>query len=182
MKDQYLDNEAQSALSNHMRKIAQMIYDAELRREDSLIQQSGQMQTAFSFTSAALFMVAAIIVEHRGVLTQGFLLLVFSSITAFLLLSLFFATMAQKREKREQFCSIKETKEAIEKTYESIQTNAAKDLQYINLLEKIQADLKRANDVKVLYIQKSMRAFFFSMALAVFYFVVALIFINMKGQ
>ena len=60
-EENFPNADEQKELSNHIRQIAQTIYEAELRREDSLIQQSTQMQTAFSFTSAALFMVAAIV-------------------------------------------------------------------------------------------------------------------------
>lgn len=176
----YPTNKEQEELSNHIRQIAQIIYDAEFRREDSLIQQSTQMQTAFSFTTAALFMVAAIAVDYKYPLSFGFLLLAFSSITALLLSSLIFATFAQRREKREDYASIKETKDFIIKTYETINTKAAKDLQYIEMLEKIQSAVKRTNDNKVVLIQWSMRLFYCALGLSVFWFIVALI--KMGGQ
>ena len=174
-EENYLDGEQQSKLSTHIRQIAQMIYEAELRREDSLIQQSTQMQTAFSFTSAALFMVAAIAVEYERTLTYDFLLLVFSSITALLLTSLILATVAQKREKRNDFTSIKETSEFIENNYQSIVSDAAKDLQYISLIEKVQSEVKRTNDNKVVLIQWSMRMFYCSIGLSVIWFIIALV-------
>ena len=125
-KENFPNADEQQKLSNHIRQIAQTIYEAELRREDSLIQQSVQMQTAFSFTSAALFMVAAIAVEYKYPLTYGFLLLAFSTITALLLASLILATVAQKREKRNDFVSIKETSDFIQRHYETIKSDAAK--------------------------------------------------------
>lgn len=173
------NEEEQQQLSNHIRHIAQTIYEAELRREDSLIQQGTQMQTAFSFTSAALFMVASIAVENRYPLTYGFLLLIFSTISVLLLASLILATMAQRREKRFDFMSIKETSEFIQKTYSSISTEAAKDLQYISLLEKIQSEIKRTNDNKVVLIQWSMRLFYASIGLSAVWFIIALF--KMKG-
>ena len=179
-EENYPSTEEQDKLSNHIREIAQTIYEAELRREDSLIQQSTQMQTAFSFTSAALFMVAAVAVEYKEPLTYGFLLLVFSTITALLITSLILATMAQKREKRGDFVSIKETSMFIQSNYESIKTAAAKDLQYITLLEKVQSEIKRTNDNKVVLIQWSMRLFYSAIGLSVIWFFVALI--KMKGQ
>lgn len=178
-EENYLDGEQQSKLSTHIRQIVQMIYEAELRREDSLIQQSTQMQTAFSFTSAALFMVAAIDVEYKGTLTYDFMLLVFSSITALLLTSLILATVAQKREKRNDFASIKETSEFIENNYQSIVSDAAKDLQYISLIEKVQSEIKRTKDNKVVLIQWSMRMFYCSIGLSVIWFIIALV--KMKG-
>ena len=50
----------------HVQTLSKMTYEAELRREDSLIQQSSHMQTAFSFMTAALFMSAPILIENRG--------------------------------------------------------------------------------------------------------------------
>ena len=175
-----LSPKEQSKLSGHIRQIAQMIYEAELRREDSLIQQSTQMQTAFSFTTAALFMVAAIAVEYKEPLTFEFLLVTFSSVTLLLLASLIFAAVAQRREKREDFIGIKETSEYIQKNYMTIGTDAAKDLQYIKMIEKIQSEVKRTNDNKVILIQWSMRFFYGSIGLSVFWFVVAIV--KMKGQ
>lgn len=176
----YPSDKEQKELSNHIRQIAQTIYEAEFRREDSLIQQSTQMQTAFSFTTAALFMVAAIAVEYKYPLTFGFLLLAFSSITALLLASLIFATMAQRREKRKDYVSIQETSKFIQDNYKTIETEAAKDLQYIEMLEKIQSEVKRTNDNKVILIQWSMRLFYCSLGLSAFWFIVALV--KMRGQ
>ena len=70
------------------------IYANEERREDSLIQQAAHMQTAFSFVSAAVFMVAEIVIEHRSNLSLEFLLVSFSVICALLIASLFCATKA----------------------------------------------------------------------------------------
>ena len=179
-EENFPNADEQKELSNHIRQIAQTIYEAELRREDSLIQQSTQMQTGFSFTSAALFMVAAIAVEYKYPLTYGFLLLAFSTITALLLASLILATMAQKREKRNDFVSIKETSNFIQRHYETIKSDAAKDLQYVALIEKVQSEVKRTNDNKVALIQWSMRLFYTSIGLSVFWFLIALI--KMKGN
>ncbi len=178
-KEKYPTDDVQRELSGHIRQVAQVIYDAELRREDSLIQQSTQMQTAFSFTSAALFMVAAIVVDHKGTLSSCFLLVAFSTITFLLLASLILATLAQEREKREDFVSIKETNDFIKNNFESIETSAAKDLQYISLIEKVQSEIKRTNDNKVVLIQWSMRSFYCSIGLSIFWFFVALI--KMRG-
>ena len=90
-------------LSLYIKELARMKYESEIRREDSLIMQASQMQTAFSFSSAALFMVAAIAVEYKEPWTFEFLLLIFSTITGALLVSLVLATIAQRRVEREDF-------------------------------------------------------------------------------
>ena len=115
---EYENNQQDSSLEQaeqlykHVRELAEFKYDSELRREDSLIQQSSNMQTAFSFSTAALFMIAPIVIEYRGSLSVVFFLVAFSSITASLLLCLAFASFAQKRYAHEAFPDIEEIENA----------------------------------------------------------------------
>ena len=62
------------------------IYANEERREDSLIQQATNMQTAFSFVSAAVFMVAQIAIDdnRRASLSLVFFFTVFFNHIRFL--------------------------------------------------------------------------------------------------
>ena len=69
--------------------------------------------------------------------------------------------------------------EFIENNYQSIVSDAAKDLQYISLIEKVQSEVKRTNDNKVVLIQWSMRMFYCSIGLSVIWFIIALA--KMKG-
>ena len=73
-------NETATQIYSFIADFDEKIYANEERREDSLIQQAAHMQTAFSFVSAALFMVAAIIIDNRGRISLEFLLVAFSSI------------------------------------------------------------------------------------------------------
>lgn len=72
-------NETATQIYSFIADFDEKIYANEERREDSLIQQAAHMQTAFSFVSAALFMVAAIIIDNRGRISLEFLLVAFSS-------------------------------------------------------------------------------------------------------
>ena len=168
------NEEKQIKLSEHIKQIAQLIFDNEIRREESLIQQSSHMQTAFSFFSAALFMVATIAVEHKYPLSYAFLLWAFSSITVCLLVSLILATLAQTRFQRQDFSTIKKTKEYIIKTYETIESEASKNLQYTELIETLQADLYNINESRVKLIRWSMRIFYFAIGISVFWFCAAI--------
>ena len=48
---QYMkENKIQRDITAHIKELALLKYEDELRREDSLINQASQMQTAFSFT------------------------------------------------------------------------------------------------------------------------------------
>ena len=86
-------NETATQIYSFIADFDEKIYANEERREDSLIQQAAHMQTAFSFVSAALFMVAAIIIDNRGRISLEFLLVAFSSISAVLLSSLFYVAL-----------------------------------------------------------------------------------------
>ena len=59
-------------------------------------------------------------------------------------------------------------------------SEAAKNLQYVSLIEKVQSEVRRTNDNKVVLIQWSMRMFYCSIGLSVIWFVIALM--KMKGQ
>ena len=50
----------------HIKELSELKYEAEEKREQNLIQQSSQMQTVFSFMTAAIFMAVPICIEHRG--------------------------------------------------------------------------------------------------------------------
>lgn len=71
-------NETATQIYSFIADFDEKIYANEERREDSLIQQAAHMQTAFSFVSAALFMVAAIIIDNRGRISLEFLLAITS--------------------------------------------------------------------------------------------------------
>ena len=68
-------NQMVAAQYRYIKELAIMKYDAEERREQNLLQQSSQMQTAFSFMTAAVFMALPICIEYRGVLGLKFFLI-----------------------------------------------------------------------------------------------------------
>ena len=158
----------------YMSDFAKIIFENEERREDSLIQQAGHMQTAFSFVIAAVFMVAAIVVEYRGVLSLTFLLVAFSTITAVLLVSLFFATMAQNRMKRDDFPKVSTIKNLIISEYQMFETPAQRSKYLLDTYEKMHISYERINDQRQRNVKISMTLFYISLALCVFWFIVAI--------
>ena len=175
MEEKDHNMKAAEELSQHLRELAQFKYDSEIRREDSLISQAGKMQSAFAFTSAALFMVATIAVEYKDTWSYEFLLVIFSSITAALIASLVLATVAQRRVEREDIPDIEELYEFINENYEGLDTQAGRDVQWIKLLSKVQKEISRTNDNKVVLIKWSMRAFYIAIGLSLFWFIIGII-------
>lgn len=167
-------DELAEQLSLHIKELALFKYESEIRREDSLIAQAGNMQTAFSFTSAALFMVASIAVEYKEPWSYEFLLLVFSSITMVLVISLVLSTIAQKRVVREDFAHIAELKKFVSENYDESDTAAKRNIQWVDMLSKVEIELSESNDHKVVLIEWSMFFFYVAIGISLLWFVIAL--------
>lgn len=162
------------ALYSHVKELGILKYEAELKREDSLIQQSSNMQTAFAFMSAAIFMVVPIILEYRGSLSLRFFTLSISTIILFLLISLVTASAAQFRRKFDDFPDIDEIEKHVEDNWKSVLNKSQQLKQYVKLLGKVQKSKAKGNESRVLLIRISMWSFMASLGLVVFWFVVAI--------
>ena len=158
----------------YMADFARLIYENEERREDSLIQQASNMQTAFSFVIASVFMVAAIAVDNRGVLSLEYLLLAFSCITATLIFSLFSATMAQNRTKRDDFPKVITIKQKITDEYENFQTPAQRSKYLVDTYENMHISYAAMNDKRRRWVVISMWSFYVSLAQCIFWFIISL--------
>jgi len=161
-------------ISSFAKSMTKIGYDSEVRREDSLIQQASQMQAAFSFTTAALFMATPVMFEYRGILSFCYIYVVVSSITAVLLFSLFAATMAQNRMNRAVFSNGKSIIKYIEENEESFKDESSRNKYTAELYAEIEESLIKTNDERVFWIQWSMRAFYTAIAGSILWFVIAL--------
>ena len=97
----------------YIKELSQLKYEAEEKREQNLIQQSSQMQTVFSFMTAAIFMAVPICVEFRGILSLEFFLISISITVMFLIASLVLASIAQWRWKTKTIPDVTKIKEEI---------------------------------------------------------------------
>lgn len=172
--DKQLEKKSEE-LYAYVREFAEVKLESEIKREDSLVQQSSTMQTAFSFTTAALFMIAPIVVGYRGNLTLEFLLVVFSSITALLLLSLIFASFAQNRQLTTTFPDTDAFTKNVEDNYQSYLSQAQRDKALAELIGKVQKNKSELNDKRVKRIRWSMWFFYAALALSVVWFIIAII-------
>ena len=160
----------------YVKELGTLKYEAELRREDSLIQQSSHMQTAFSFMSAALFMAAPILIDNRGnQLSLNFFFAAFSSIVFFLLASLVAASLAQRRVLRRTFMSIPDIEAFVSSTYKQTLKRSAQLKQWMQVVGDVQVGLQKVNEKRVMLIRISMGSFLGSIGLIVFWYIVALI-------
>ena len=159
----------------YMAEFSKQIFEHELRKEDSVIQQASQMQTAFSFITAALFMVLPVAVEFKGSLSYGFIIAAFSTITATLLASLIFATIAQRRLKVESFDNIESLMNHIQEKYTDFLTEAQRQKYFASVLGKIQKGYFDNTNWRWKMLAWSLRMFYIALFLCVCWFIIALI-------
>lgn len=145
-------------------ELAQEKYAYENQREQELVQQSGQLQAAFSFVTAAVFMAFPIAMEYHGSISITYFFVAISIIVFFLLLSLVFASVATWRWKKVALGNITELKKTIlegsdwEKYQKEYNCLAAR----IDVLEKEQVRKETLNDKRAMFIHISLITFFCS--------------------
>lgn len=168
------ENEEAKVVYQYIADFAKSIYEGEEKREASVIEQAGRMQSAFSFVIAALFMLAQILVAYT-VLSSAFLIASISSVSITLLLSLLFATIAQRRFKRTYLAPAKELSDHIKANYQFFLTSAQRNKNLSETYEEISSSLEKKNNTRIVFIQLSMGLFYFSLGLCLFWFGFALI-------
>lgn len=161
-------------LYEYVCQFAKTKYDQECRREDSIIHQASNMQTAFSFVIIALFTISPVIVQYRGVLSLQFLLVVYASITALLLLCLLFATLAQQRKKQTTMPIVEEHTRFIVDHKESFISKAQRCKYMAKTYEEVEKSLHSNNGQRIKYVRLSMIFFYVSLAVCAFWFIVAI--------
>lgn len=173
-----MNNETEDKVTpqyRHIKELSQLKYEAEEKREQSLIQQASQMQTVFSFITAAVFMAVPVCMQYRGELSLKFFFLSTSFITTFILLSLIFASIAQWRWKTKSFPDIDVIKKSVIENPEWEKTLCEYNRidQWIDLVAIVQKEKAKLNDRRVVLIMISMICFFCSVATIAISFIVA---------
>lgn len=171
------NDEQINAQFRHIKELSLLKYESEDKREQNLIQQSSQMQTAFSFVSAAVFMAIPVCVEYRGALSLKFFLVSTSIVVAFLIASLVLASLAQWRYITETFPDVDKIKESVINSdeWQKLCIEYHQINQWIELVGKVQKEKARLNDKRVKFIMASMICFYASIAAIVICFLIAII-------
>lgn len=172
-----------TAQYQYIKELATLKYDAEEKREQNLIQQSSQMQTAFSFMTAAVFAATAICIEYRGKLTLNFFS--DSSICCLLfcwLWVLLLASLAQWRWKTEAFPDILDMKDTVvnDPEWEKLTIKYHQINQWIDLVGKVQKKKAKINDRRVKLIMASMICFYLSIGSIVISFFIGVMKLRWK--
>ena len=159
---------------------AKMTYEYELRRYDSIMQQASNMQTAFSFITAVLFMVAPLLLDNCSYLPGWFYFVVFSVIAIIMFVSLFAATMAQNRRRAKAFEDAALFRAKVENEYQSFITQAQRQQYLAKYYEKIQKDLFRRNEDAIEWLQLSMHLFYAALISICLSYVIGLFIIGLQ--
>ncbi len=150
-------------------------YEIEQRREDSLIQQAGRMQSAFAFSTAALFMGMPIMFEYRGVLSFYFVFAAVSSITMILMISLFASLMAQNRKVLKVLPNGKELMCYIEKNENYFDSEEKRNKYLAASFSEVQEALTESNQKRVFWVRVSMYLFYAALATCVIWFIAGMV-------
>lgn len=156
-------------------------YESELRREESLIQQTGKMQSAFAFMTAAIFMVLPVIIQYRGIFSLELIIFIASTITIILLFSLFAATMAQNRRRGHTFPNAVQVMKHIEFFKKELSKDDVRIKYIIDTYACGQESLSLSNKKKVFWVRVSMRAFYLALTICLASFLFSVYYI-MGGQ
>ena len=116
----------------------------------------------------------SIVLEYRGSLSLRFFIVAISSIVLFLLISLITSSMAQFRRKFDDFPDVRDIEKHVEENWKSVLKKSQQLKQYVDLLGTVQKSKAKGNDSRVLLIRISMWSFMFSLALIIFWYIVAI--------
>ena len=168
------DSESVTIQYQHIKELALMKYEAEEKREQSLIQQSSQMQTVFSFMSAALLMVIPICIQYRGRLELEFFLIAGSTVLGILITSLVLASIAQWRWITKAFPDIAQIKDFIINSdeWDKLLVEYNRIDQIVDLLGRVQTEKSRINDIRVKLLMASMICFYIAVMFIALFFII----------
>lgn len=154
-------------LYSYIKDFAILKLESETKRENFLIRQSTSLQIISLFTIAALFITAPTIIEYRGKIPLEFLLFSFSIITIFLLISLLFASLAQKKELQATIPDVDVFMQHMIDNYEIYLSSIQRDRAFAELVGKVQKCKNKINNKRTKKIDWSMWLFYAALFLII---------------
>ena len=155
------------AITENVLELSKHSYELEEKREQSLINQSSQMATVFSFISVVILMLFPVIVDVFPNVPLGPLTILVSIILGLLILSLFLALLVQWRFPYQALPAPKEilNHELSEKNIDMFNTPEQRNKAYVETLDKAWQSKRILNNRRVSFIKTSMVMCFFALAL-----------------
>lgn len=156
-------------LYSYIKDFAILKLESETKRENFLIRQSTSLQIISLFTIIALFIAAPTIIEYRGKIPIEFLLFSFSIITIFLLISLLFALLTQKKELQAALPDVDVFMQHMIDNYEIYLSSIQRDKAFAELVGKVQKYKNKINNKRTKKIDWSMWLFYAALFLIIIF-------------
>lgn len=159
--DEY-DPQSAEQISLRLKNIvefAKFSYELEEKRERSLINQSGQMLTAFSVVSATLLMGVPLLIDHTYI-PKNMILKSAGISLALMLISMVIAVISQWRFKYVTMMTGEELLQKVESDMNHHVYQSQYDYQWVDQLKEIQVSKKENNDKRYRLIHASMIFYF----------------------
>lgn len=142
---------------------AQLSFELESSREESLIKQSGQMLTVFSISSVFILTIYQITIKHKNLPANLINVAAVISIL-FLIVSMLLAIFVSWRYKYKTLLSPLQNMEHILKNKEYFITSAQRDKSFTETINEIWESKKYINDKRAKLIKISMIFYFLSIS------------------
>ena len=166
-EEKIVDKEDEKALRmEYAKELGKFSLELEEKREQSILNQSGQMLTAFSLFSAAILMAVPIVIEHSNIPAHQVMYLAELAFIP-LIISLALAIIAQWRFRYQTMLNATEFENCLYRNREEYQERADYDWQWICQLSDVQKSKKANNDKRVLLVKLSMALFLASVGMLV---------------
>lgn len=160
--EEFNEEEKKTIKYRYIKELANVKFQMEETREQNLIKQSSQMQTSFSFITAAILMATPMCIEHIPQLSKVYFCTCILIVMTFLLASLISASFAQWRYKTVFLVNVEDIREFIlnSKDLEKLYHQYNQDKQFVDLLAKTEKNKCVLNDKRAICIRHSMRFFY----------------------
>ena len=150
----------------NVREFGLFSFELEEKREQSILNQAGQMLTAFSLFSAAILMALPLVADYTNVPDgQAFCLAVV--VLAPLIASLVLAILAQWRFKYQAIKNAEEFETELYRKRDEYKEQYAYDCQWVYQLAAVQKSKKKNNDRRSHLVRASMICFLVSVGILV---------------
>jgi hypothetical protein len=160
------DKELADLMMSNIIQFGRYSLELEEKREQSLINQSSQMITAFSVFSVAIFTLLPVIVP-LNVISNAKLFLCVGAVTFLLVTSLVLALIVQWRYKYVTMKDVDEFFDCVYKEQQNYTSQHQFDSQWQVQISQIHKSKKKINDKRASFIKASMVVFFVSVGLLV---------------
>lgn len=160
------EDEKNNLKMKNIKEFGLFSYEMECKREESLIEQSGKMMTAFSIYTASLYVLVQIMLKCFNYLRYE-ILLATGVISICLIASLVLVIISQWRYKYKKMCDIDIFFDNIERENDRYVTQADYDLQWKYQISGIHKSKEKNNDRRAKLIMAAMIVFLVAIGITI---------------